>query len=416
MSQTEENLQSFLTQVYVPVDAYFRYKQAHPSWNIIYALGKTKYKDELLHSYFLATLLRTKIDGKPVFLQLFLDLLNQKFNFTCTSQSFAKPTAIQTEYDIGPIQPDYLSGGRIDLLLQGTDDTLVIENKIFAEDQPKQLFRYYRAFPQSKIIYLTRLGQQPSPDSVYQLEEEGGTYYCLSYEQDILRWLKACTDAAACADVPNEPLKMALAQYRQVIENLTGQGEQKEMNDRIIQLATADEKNFISALHIAENFNKIQNEFIRQKLLSPLKQFITAQYGNDFQVQELLRDLPDKPHVISGFAILHPSWKHIKITFNSEDYKGMNALYGISQIPSGKPVLRDTPVFSYFFDKQKFPAYESSWWWPIIGDLGYSLLAEDTFIKLWNPQEQAVILKHFQEKIKEIMQLIRQAQQDGVEV
>ena len=50
---------------------------------------------------------------------------------------------VYVEYNIGNISADYTTGGRIDLMVQDKNkQTIVIENKIYAEDQFCQMFRY----------------------------------------------------------------------------------------------------------------------------------------------------------------------------------------------------------------------------------------------------------------------------------
>ncbi len=408
MPPDTEEIQQLLTQALPPIEKYYEYIAQHPSWNIFYALGKTKYLDELIHSYFLATVLRTKIDGKFIFLQLFLDLLRQKFSYEYNAADLHQTPHIETEYSIGPITQDYMSGGRIDLLVKISDKILVIENKIGADDQPKQLYRYFKKFPEAQLLYLTLTGYEPSKESLYKLEEEGGTYECLSYKKDILSWLKSC---AAELDKPNnmpcfwiEQLQTNLSQYQKILEDLTDEGAKKSMNEEIIKIANVNKNNFMSALHIGRNYTEIFNQTIREKLIHPLRQFV----GPDFKIEET--GTPDK---IAGILIYKESWKHIALRFNSEHWEGLTALYGLSKI--NKKVTFSETLKDYFNEKH-FPSYRRTQYWPLIGELAYSVNEDDTAVKLWDEEESAKILEHFKDKIAELMKIVQQAEKDGIEL
>ncbi|MYK84036.1 MAG: hypothetical protein F4024_15980, partial [Gammaproteobacteria bacterium] len=87
---------------------------------------------------------------------------------------------------------------RIDILMVAGDLCVVIENKIYAGDQPKQLERYHEhaaQWPCSKVIYLTLHGDGPSDDSLGELPKD--EVDCRSYESDVLAWLNDCIKEVA---------------------------------------------------------------------------------------------------------------------------------------------------------------------------------------------------------------------------
>ena len=96
--------------------------------------------------------------------------------------------------------------GQIDLMISNRDQIIIIENKIYAKDQPSQLYRYYEYTHNIKkksfIIYLTLDGKKPSLSSLGRIKNIDDNYlienelknidinlYCLSYKKDILIWL-----------------------------------------------------------------------------------------------------------------------------------------------------------------------------------------------------------------------------------
>ena len=127
------------------------------------------------------------------------------------------------------------SGGRIDIVVKDRNGkTILIENKIYAGDQKKQMERYRNEHPKAKIFYLTLEGKKPklglSDDDVKRIRCN-----CISYKDNILAWLKKCREAAAC--LPN--VRETISQYIHLIEELTNQSTtilmSKELIDKIVE-------------------------------------------------------------------------------------------------------------------------------------------------------------------------------------
>jgi len=99
---------------------------------------------------------------------------------------------------------------RIDIYMEFHDGfLLVIENKIDAGDQPKQVEHYISEIRSRKggnrndfyFIYLSPDGHNPDTNSIKkeereQLEEEG-LFTTMSYKEDINKWLDECIDKCA---------------------------------------------------------------------------------------------------------------------------------------------------------------------------------------------------------------------------
>ncbi|MFP3040578.1 PD-(D/E)XK nuclease family protein [Treponema primitia] len=88
--------------------------------------------DELKHSKFIATLLDPKgAHGQgEIFLKCFLNLIDKDV----PSDDDLKKIEVDKEFSI--------ESGRIDILLHSDKFEIINENKIYANDQPKQLSRY----------------------------------------------------------------------------------------------------------------------------------------------------------------------------------------------------------------------------------------------------------------------------------
>lgn len=144
-----------------------------------------------------------------------------------------------TEYYTGPIAGD--TGGRIDILVESKSSHygLIIENKIYAGDQDKQLTRYdnygKKTFGAGRylLVYLTLFGSEASKESTATKSAEEVGYLRLSYAEDILRWLEQCVRLA-----DDKPLvRESLNQYIRTIKQLTYQDMNKENIEKIIDLA-----------------------------------------------------------------------------------------------------------------------------------------------------------------------------------
>ena len=142
-----------------------------------------------------------------------------------------------TEYYTGPIADD--TGGRIDILVKSSHYGLIIENKIYAGDQDKQLTRYDNYGKETfgadgyLLVYLTLYGCDASKESTATKSAEEVGYLRLSYAEDILRWLEQCVRLA-----DNKPLvRESLNQYIRTIKQLTYQDMNKENIEKIIDLA-----------------------------------------------------------------------------------------------------------------------------------------------------------------------------------
>lgn len=149
---------------------------------------------EALHSNMLASLLK-----EPQILQAFLEHLPE--NIVIPSKDLIDAT-VDTEF----VCPE--SQNRIDILIrlkfkpsgQNTPlyKAIILENKIYAKDQPQQLDNYFAAlkglgYPVKDIllVYLTLEGNAPSADSFCTAKKENASLAQLSYKKHIISFLES---------------------------------------------------------------------------------------------------------------------------------------------------------------------------------------------------------------------------------
>lgn len=135
-------------------------------YNIFWAAGIEG--AEVYISRFLCNLLNpnTKLHSLGYkFLELFIDTFNEELS--TDMEPFSLPDVllnkenikVHREFPIGAVSLENETGGRIDLLIKNGNNIIFIENKIFASDQPKQLWRYYEFIKRKQyngtLLYLT---------------------------------------------------------------------------------------------------------------------------------------------------------------------------------------------------------------------------------------------------------------------
>ncbi len=127
----------------------------------------------------------------------------------------------------------------VDILIRDprAKQSVVIENKIWAADQPEQLLRYAEdqlkaGYKKAHLLYLTLDGHEPEEHSKGDLDVR-----CISYRDDIRPWLERCQKRAF--DEPE--LRESIAQYRHLVGQLTGTNMSKAYLTELRDLCLKEE-------------------------------------------------------------------------------------------------------------------------------------------------------------------------------
>ncbi|MFC2566115.1 MAG: PD-(D/E)XK nuclease family protein [Porphyromonas pasteri] len=223
---------------------------------------------ELKHSALIANLLAPKGSHGcgDAFLRAFFEIALKGTAYPFESSS---PDSC-TEHYTGPIAGD--TGGRIDILVKSSQYGLIIENKIYAGDQDKQLIRYDNYGKKDLkadrylLVYLTLFGNEASEGSTAKGSAKEVDYLCLSYAEDILRWLEQCARLAY-----DKPLvRESLNQYIQTIKQLTYQDMNQENIQKIIDLAV-DHPEVVATL--SSNRDAIAQGIRKKYIFAELKKY-----------------------------------------------------------------------------------------------------------------------------------------------
>ena len=190
-----------------------------------------------------------------LFLRLFLQTIeNNDKIYLDTSNA-----KVYTEYGIGV-------DGRLDIFIENGSHGIIIENKVYAGDQPEQLKRY-NDFAKEKygegnymIYYLTLYGHEASGDSA-----NGIAYKCISYYEHIINWLQLCIHE--CATMPL--VRETLVQYLNHIKQLTNQDMDSMNEEKLMELFDSSEK--WSAFIGLSNMKNQLLDRLKSRLLNELK-------------------------------------------------------------------------------------------------------------------------------------------------
>lgn len=200
-----------------------------PEYNLFRVL-RSESDEVRLHSRFLADLLNPKGSHyhSGTFLKSFLMHLKEKKNLQI---DLSQEVTVNAEYK------------NIDILIRSGKTAIVIENKIYASDQEKQLSNYYKEMKEEgyeniKLIYLTRTGYEPSDQSTDELPDKvkEKDLTLASYKNDIYEWISRCTELAA----RDAPLREACIQYLDIISKITNKIENQDHMDELKTLLLTD--------------------------------------------------------------------------------------------------------------------------------------------------------------------------------
>ena len=187
-------------------------QQRAPRFNLFQLLGVAE-NEVGTHSALLADLLRPEgTHGQgTLFLDAFLTYCQKKW------ADFPRPqeTTASVLWTVGPKNTHW---GNLDLVIEAPQCKLllVIENKIHASEQPRQLWRYAQWMQQQTayplmgkaLLYLT-------PDGRCSTTAAGVYYYRLSYHGDVAAWLRSILHELHASHV-----REALRQYLDILPTL----------------------------------------------------------------------------------------------------------------------------------------------------------------------------------------------------
>lgn len=268
----------------------------------LFSIMKMESDETFTHSAIIAALLDPK--GNHYRGSIFLEMFLANVGYSFENENLER-TRVKTEYHIGKIDKEYEKGGFIDILLSfSSGKTIAIENKIYAKDQPRQLYRYSKHNSKNTaIFYLNLSGHLPHPHSYCTLNLED--IKIVSYRRNIIEWLDECL--SICKE--DSVLHASLKQYIILVKKLTNMMDKTEEND----LRKAILKNLKAAGYVSSAYDNILydlRENFRQaiianlrKRLSPTKYIITPGSSPNVQYSQIWIQLIGASNIQIEFGV-----------------------------------------------------------------------------------------------------------------
>lgn len=285
------------------------------------------------------------------FLQSFVNTIDCLKSWNFNTQS----AKVQKERSIGNINEDYSEGGRIDIVVESKGKAILIENKIYAGDQEKQLTRYYSYGQKNhsegfRLLYLTLTGNKASEDSRGELTLNED-YHTIAYNHEISDWLNRCIELA----VRHPLVRETLIQYQFLINQLTMNNMDKYTQEELLKVM-ADPKNIDAVCSILNMQAKWREYIFNQHVLGPLKE----RFNGVLDIKQDKKGISLKPY----------SWSHYWIRIDWGNTLGGNVEIGITtDIPGPKEVQQ--------IDSFKDTKNQNEWW-----PYGWKQLVEE--YRYWN--------------------------------
>ena len=227
----------------------------------IFSILKQEEKEEGCHSRIIFNLINDCESNKleKRFLKLFFkEVLDEEFDEK-------KKYFVEREKNLGKY-------GRADLFIEDSDGkAYLIEMKINAGDQPKQLSRYNQYLKKNykddyQIYYLTLNGYHPSSYSLKGRAEV--EYIIISFVDNIYNWIEKCIEEI---EENNKILKINLEQYLETLTKITNRIGEAQKMDFIKMMKEGN--NFRIAQEIVNNFEEIK-QGIKEEFILELRERI----------------------------------------------------------------------------------------------------------------------------------------------
>lgn len=337
-----------------------------------------------LHSALIAELLNPKGShgSSSHFLQAFLEQLGIEEGYF----DYARCSIDMVERVIGPVTET--EGGRIDIIIEDGTHAIIIENKIYANDQLNQLLRYYnygkRMFPNGfQLLYLTLDGHEPDRCTLGEKDYE---YKIISYENEILRWLEKCSEIAE-----NKKLSQAvIRQYSQLIKQITNKDDDMQYIKKLKAIMLAPQ-NIIAVGEILKLQREWEEDVYDKYIWKPLKQYADSK-GLEFD--------KDCTYGESGAWVYKQDWKHYAIFIWTDKKNSWDDMYvGVSWYHEPN---RSNKIFKKDYQQLNCLDCEPCDCWPY----GYEYFPED--IRNWSfyiieAIVQGKVFGHIKKKFDEIL-------------
>lgn len=262
--------------------------------------------------------------GEPVFLRFFLQAIGVPRQYLDADWKVFRERASD-------------SCGRMDFVVESPSYCAVIEMKIDAADGEGQLLRY-ASFGRARsksfgLFYLTPDGRMPEKQSAPETEREG--IVCVSFERDVVSWLKRCMEETKPGDYRHSFLKQYLGAVRHMCKTDCGEADVKDL---IVSSEMA-----AAAQTVAESFYEKMDE-VCEAFFDRLAAYIGRKsglfvYGGYAESAYIFVDRSKKVDCVFTLGIEYDPYLYVCFGFSESGKEG-----GLSYIPL-EEAARAYPAF-----------------------------------------------------------------------
>ena len=272
-SERLQACEKLLSQAYL---SYVRHEEGRREPFNLFTVLRSESDEVNLHSRFLAALLdHRKAPGGPrENLKHFLEIVAKRGilayvdryteRATRAKESFRETVAKAGECKVNSIQVERESDN-IDILIVNRGEpswAFVVENKIWAGDQPKQLKKYHKRLEEKgfegrniHLLYLTPHGHEPTESSAGNLD-----VVCISYEKTVPSWLEGCRQRAR-----GEPeLRGSIVQYLRLVRKLTGTDRGGKYMNKLKAILLEKEDNLVLARDLSKAMDEAKAHLVHE--------------------------------------------------------------------------------------------------------------------------------------------------------
>ncbi len=258
---------------------------------------------------------------------------------------------VRLESHIGRQTTD--EGGRIDILVADRNGSqLIIENKIYALEQPNQLKRYKNYSPKAHLLFLTLFGEASEDRGMCSSADAKN----ISYSSDVLRWLEQCRKEAANAPIVRE----TIAQYIHLVKQLTQQNTNTRMSQQLTAAVLQDEATYLAYTELCKTKQTIQVTILT-KLKHHLEP-VSVAFGLTLDFSAA-----DMTNRYGAFHFTSPRLdeQKVKISFQFGQENLGGCIFGFSRLSRGSVCPMEEKLFTAF--KNSFTgAKRSPDWWVVL--------------------------------------------------
>ena len=303
-------------------------KSRGESFNIFSICGVNHY--EVTHSAIIAEFLNPLgSHGQGLaFVNIFVKSLNlQDFDFSLNG------VEVTTEM--------VTSDGRIDIVISNNNkQAIIIENKIYASDQWKQLKRY-DDFAKTKytngykILYLTLNGSDPNDKESKEVK-----YITISYKHHVIDWLLRCKHLA----IDKPLIRETITQYINHVKKLTNTIDmEKNETNNIIEILIKHPQETAVIL----NTQRDMEEYIVKTYIFPSLEKVAQKFDMRFYCEDTNRLFSRSSSAYFAMIPNKPTAWHIAFEFAKGSWRDLEVglVWNKEQRDNRKSIRLLTPLF-----------------------------------------------------------------------